>query len=225
LPIAATAEEQPAKQDRDWGNQQGDEQRIRRSGVVDEPEVKHVAERSAQESERSDCRHCAQRREGVSPRLVDQHRQWQHHQRAGGQLSGRHAERRNPEPPEATCPDGGKRVAERGCDAGQFGEAARPEAREQGWADHHGHSAEAEHDPGDLSRVHPLVIREKVGDDDSPDRRGCIEDRRETACDVGLAPAEESEWQRIVEKREEQDRAPDLLRQRDAFASGDKVGP
>ena len=61
-----------------------------------------------------------QRREGLRPRLVEEEGDRKHHQRARGQLAGRHRHRRKAHAPEPARPDRGQRIAERRGDAGEL---------------------------------------------------------------------------------------------------------
>ena len=62
-------EEQRAEQDRDRRDQQRHEQGVGRAGCLDQPEVEHVAERGAEQSQRNDRAPGGDRREGVGPGL------------------------------------------------------------------------------------------------------------------------------------------------------------
>ena len=116
-----------------------------------------------------------------------------------------------PMAPEPARPDGGQRIAERGGDAGELGQRARC----RGWTSSDGPIIVATPPkPSSTPAILRGVIRsscgEEMGDDHAPDRRGRVEDRGEAAGDMRLAPAEQGERQRIVEQREQQDRAPHL---------------
>src|SRR6478735_5782916 len=219
------AEEQAAQQDRDRRNQQCHQQRVGRAGAVDQAEIQHVAEGGAEQCKRRDRRDRAERRKGASPRLINDEREGQHHHGAGGQLAGRDAERRDAKATKAARPDGRQRIAERRGDAGKLREAVSAEVGEERGADHRRDAAEAEQYAGDLARAHALVGGEEVRDEDAPDRGRRIEDRSETAGDMGLAPAEQRERQGIVEQGQQHDRPPHLPRQPQRLAAKLEIGP
>jgi hypothetical protein len=100
----------------------------------------------------------------------------------------------------------------------QLGQRIGAEVGEQARPDHGGDAREAEQGAGELARRHPFVAGEPMGNEHAPDRRRRVEDRSEAAGDVGLAPAEQSEGQSIVEQSEQQDRAPCRTRQSEPLA-------
>ena len=189
--------------DCDRRDQQRHEQGIGCPRCRDQAEVEHVSKRRAEQGERGDRSPGRERREGVGPRAIDEHRHRQHHQRSRSQLAGRDAERRETLPAKAAGPHGGERVAERSRNAGQLRDPRASEVRQQGRADHGRDTAETEQDAGDLARAHALVVGQEMGNDHSPDRRCRIEDRCKAARDMRLSPAEQAERQRIIEKRQQ----------------------
>ena len=195
------AQEQPAEQDRDGRNQQGDEERVGRAR----------SRRSAgnRAHSRRRCRTAPARRS--RPTRVSGGKAWVHGWStiidSGSMISAPAVSwpvvtlsGEMPMRAETARPDGGKRIAQRGGDAGELGKRAGAEARQQRRADHRRDSAEAEQHAGELARVHPLVVGKEVGDDHAPDRRGRIEDRGKAAGDMRLAPAEKANGSALLSK-------------------------
>ena len=176
---------------------------------IDQPEVEDVGVGAAYDGQDKDRSDRAERRERLLPRLVEDQCNWKHHERARGQLAGGDRHRRNPLPLEPARPNSGQGIEEGGGYAGKLRQHVIADRAEQIGADHQSDTAKSEQNACDFARGHALVGGENVGDDDAPDRGGRVEDRREPARNVRLAPAEQDEGDHIVQQREEEHRAPD----------------
>src|SRR4029453_11856754 len=118
-----------------------------------------------------------------------------------------------------------ERVAKRCRHAGELSEYIVADRTEKRRSDHHRDAAKTEQDPGELAGGELFIAGEEMRDHYAPNGRGRVEDRGQSAGDMGLTPSEQDEGNGVVEQGEDEDRAPDLSRKSRGFTAPPQEQP
>ena len=194
-------EQERAEQDRRDRDQEGDEQQVGRAGAREQPEVEHIGERGGEQRRSRARRRRSPARGRQLPGPVDDERQGQRAERSRRSparrrwpaaarpspgSAGRRSRRARRRRPRRARRAG--RARPRRCSASSAGPSitATP--------------AKPTSTPAALLRGHPLVAGQQVGEEHRPERRRGVEDRGEAGGDVRLAPGDQAEGYRVVER-------------------------
>ena len=206
------AENGHTKKHRTDRHEQGHQQKIGRTGRGQNAKVERVSERRAEHRCRRDGGPCGDAGHRVRPRTIDDKREWQHHECSCRHLACcRHHRLQAAKPPPEYASAG---IAKCRAEDGDLCHDIRRQTAERHRSDHHDNADNPQENAAEAVGRHPFILGPDMRQQYGEERRRGVQDCRETAGDLRLAPGDETKRDEVVQCSHASERSPGAKRGR-----------